>query len=92
MSQHLSINGHLVLCFAERDPATSDGVSLDGTLPDGARFSVGFDMESLFVTSTRSWRETAEDERLLVFLPGPLGTEVLIRAPKRLFREVHAQA
>ena len=46
MSEHLSVNGHLVLCFAESDPATSDGVGLDGELPGGGTISVGFDMET----------------------------------------------
>lgn len=92
MSEHLAVGGHLVLCLADRNPETSDGITAVESRRDvGGVVRISVDLETFFLVNSRAWQETGEDEQLLVFIPGPLGADVQLRAPKRLFREVHVQ-
>lgn len=85
----LTAGGHLVLCLADRDPETADGISIQEERRDGTRLSIRLDLETFFVVNPAAWRDTDEGEQLLVYVPGPLGADISLRAPKRLFREVH---
>jgi hypothetical protein len=89
VSEHLGVGGHLVLCLANRNPGTDLGLSAQEELATGGHLSIHIDLETFFVCNPAAWRDTEEDENLLVFIPGPLGADVQLRAPKRLFRGVH---
>lgn len=91
MSTHLDVGGHLVLCLADRNPETAAGLSAQEELPGGGVLSIRIDIETFFVINPRAWRDYSDDEQILVFVPGPLGADIQLRAPKRLFREVHVQ-
>lgn len=79
----LKANGHQVLVLANEEnwPRLTD-----------ENMSIAIDPETLFVVDPGAWRRAEDNEILLVYVPVALGLDIHLRAPKRMFREVHVHS
>ncbi len=71
--------GHKVLILRDREKwlsVTSPGLAVD------------INPEAAFLVIPNDWHAVDGDEEVLVFLPGPLGADTQVRAPKSLFVEI----